>query len=737
MSTRRPLFSESWYRVAEMMPRLRPQIDTYRQHYRGRLWHVLRDPSNNKFFRLDEASYRFVAMLNGKRTIREVWETCCDQLGDQALTQGEAIQVIGQLYTSNLLDADVSADTAGIFDRYKQRRQREVSSYLMNLLFARIPIYDPDAFLDRWVHLTRWAFGPVGLILWTLLVGAGLFVAIGRYDSLLDQASSIIAPRNLFLLYIAIVVIKLWHEMGHGFACKHFGQQRHAGGEVHTLGIMLLVLVPVPYVDASSSWALRNKWHRFWVGAAGMYFELAAAALATFVWASTNPQTNFYGLPVHALAYNVMFIAGVSTILFNANPLIRFDGYYMLSDALEVPNLMQRSKDYVYYLARKYLYGIRRPINPAHTPGEAPWLFSYSVLSSIYRVFLMVSILLFIADQFFFIGAIFAISGLVGFVGTPIWKWVKYLATSAELARTRSRAIAASAIPVAILLLILGIVPAPEYGRAEGVVEAEQRVTVFAGTDGTLSELAASSLPVEQGGLLLRAENPELLAQKQQYTAQIQRIRLELAQARTEDTAEAQALLEQMAAITQRLERVNQQITSLRVDAPFAGEWDASPDLMPGLYLQQGQAIGTLLDNADPRVRIIADQSLGPRLLARYLDQELSVEMRVSGLPEQTFAGQIHRVAPAGQSQLPSPALSMGAGGLMAVDPDDPNGQRAAEPFFEVRIQPDLEQINTGTTSSYLHPGQRVVGRFFLGYRPLLWQWYDALSRLLQERFQF
>ncbi|QDU70371.1 hypothetical protein [Mucisphaera calidilacus] len=732
MSTRRPLFSESWYRVAEMAPRLRPQIDTYRQHYRGRLWHVLRDPSNNKFFRLDEASYRFVAMLNGRRTIREVWEACCDQLQDQALTQGEAIQVIGQLYTSNLLDADVSADTAGIFDRYKQRRQREVSGYMMNLLFARIPIYDPDAFLDKWVHLTRWAFGPVGLILWCLLVGAGLFVAIGRSDALLSQASSVIAPRNLFWLYIAIVVIKLWHEMGHGFACKHFGQQRHAGGEVHTLGVMLLVLVPVPYVDASSSWALRNKWHRFWVGAAGMYFELAAAALATFVWAATNAQTSFYGVPVHALAYNVMFIAGVSTILFNANPLIRFDGYYMLSDALEVPNLMQRSKDYLYYLVRKYLYGVRRPMNPAHVHGEAPWLFSYAILSSIYRVFLLTSILLFVADQFFFLGMIFAISGLIGWVGTPLWKWVKYLATNPELARTRSRAVMASATPIVLLLVLLGVVPAPEHGRAEGVVEADRRAVVFAGADGVLDTIAEQSSTVPRGGLLMRAHNAQLESQQRELVARLEQIRVQLAQARTESTAEAQALLEQQTALRQRLDRVNQQIVSLEVTAPFEGRWDAQPELVPGLYLRQGEAIGTFLDDRDPRVRIIADQSLGPRLWARYAEGLLSVEFRVSGLPETTLNGAITRVAPAGQSQLPSPALSMGAGGLMPTDPEDPNGQRAAEPFFEVRITPEIETEHHG----YLRPGQRVVARFALGYRPLLWQWWDALSRLLQERFQ-
>ncbi|MEM7735759.1 MAG: PqqD family peptide modification chaperone, partial [Deinococcota bacterium] len=125
-------------------------MQTFRQHYRGRLWVVFRDPSNNQFFRVDESAYRFVAMLDGQRTVAQVWEACNEQLGDAAPTQGEAIQLLGQLYTSNLIHADLPADAAGMFDRYKKRMNRQVRGYLMNVLFARVPIFDPDRMLDRW-----------------------------------------------------------------------------------------------------------------------------------------------------------------------------------------------------------------------------------------------------------------------------------------------------------------------------------------------------------------------------------------------------------------------------------------------------------------------------------------------------------------------------------------------------------------------------------------------------------
>ena len=162
MPVERPTFSESWYRVAEMRPRLRPTIQTHRQHFRGQMWHVVQDPSNNQFSRLSDPAYRFVALLDGRRTVGESWKICNEQLGDSAPTQGEVIQLLGQLYVSNLLLSEVPPDAESLFQRYRKRVQREVQGYLMNLLFIRIPLIDPDHFLNRWVGLFGKFFSPRG-----------------------------------------------------------------------------------------------------------------------------------------------------------------------------------------------------------------------------------------------------------------------------------------------------------------------------------------------------------------------------------------------------------------------------------------------------------------------------------------------------------------------------------------------------------------------------------------------
>ncbi|MDP7288748.1 MAG: PqqD family peptide modification chaperone, partial [Phycisphaerae bacterium] len=345
----RPTFSESWYRVASLRPRLRSSVQVFRQHFRGQMWHVLQDPGSNQFFRLNDTGYHFVGLLDGRRTVAEVWNICNEQLGDASPTQGEAIALLGQLYTSNLLQADVPPDAMGLFRRYKQRVGREVRGYLTNLLFIRIPLIDPDRFLERWVGIFGALFSAVGFILWLAIMCTGVYFLLGRTDELGNQAMGILMTANLPLLAISFWIVKIVHEFGHGFACKKFGLQA-GGGEVHTMGIMFLIFMPLPYVDASSAWAFRSKWHRVTVGAAGMFCELAIAAIAAIVWASVGPGM------VKAVAYNCMFIASVTTLMFNANPLLRYDGYYILSDMLEIPNFAQRSKSYLYYLVKRYIW---------------------------------------------------------------------------------------------------------------------------------------------------------------------------------------------------------------------------------------------------------------------------------------------------------------------------------------------------------------------------------------------
>ena len=724
MPVDRPTFSESWYRVSNLRPRLRSTLQTHRQHYRGQMWHVIQDPSNNQFFRLNEAAYRFVGLLDGRRTIAQVWNICNEQLGDSAPTQGEAIQLLGQLYTSNLLHGDMPPDAEGLFRRYRKRVTREVQGYMTNLLFIRIPLFDPDRFLDRFVGIFGAVFSWWGLVLWIGLLATGVYFIADRTGDLVSRASGILNPDSLPLLYASFVIVKVFHEFGHAFACKKFGWASGSGGEVHVMGLMFLVFTPLPYVDASSAWALRSTWHRVVVGASGMFVELGIAAVAAVIWSQTAETA-----AIHAICYNVMFIASVSSLLFNGNPLLRYDGYYILSDILEIPNLAQRSKEYLYYLVKRYVWRARNPRDPSHTKGEKGWLLFYAVASTLYRIFISVAILLFVSGFLPFIGVILAAMAVIAWVLTPIGKFIYYLISSGELMRVRVWAVTTSVGVPVLILAGLGLIPAPDPFYVEAVVEPAEMKIVHAGTDGFVDEFLPSGRAVTlDGPLLVRSVNPVLASQHERLLAERRELLARRGAALVQEPAAVQIVEEQIGAVDEKLTRVRQQLADLEIRPPLAGTW-VSPniDRLQGAYLARGQGLGLVATMDDLIVRAIAGQDVAGPLME---DAAERVEMRMDGRPDKQVGGRIKQFLPAGRDRLPSPALAFTAGGPIATKPDDRTGTQTTERVFEIQVIPDpSDQVR-------LLPGQRVVIRFETSPKPLLAQAKRALLQMLQRRFQ-
>jgi putative peptide zinc metalloprotease protein len=726
MVVERPTFHEAWYRVAQLRPRLLSSVQVYRQHFRGRMWYVLENPATNKFSRISTDAYHFIALLDGNRTVAEVWRICNEQYGDSAPTQGEVIQLLGQLYSSNLLYAELAPDTAGLFSRYRTRIKRQIQGFLTNLLFVRIPLIDPDYILKRWVHIVGKVFTPVGFLVWLTVLFTGLYFIIGNLGELIYQSSNVLAPGNLILLYISIVFVKVFHEFSHSFACRAFGRVEGSGGQVHVMGVMFLVFVPLPYMDASSAWAFRKRRHRVIVGLAGIMAELFIASIAAVVWANTSAGT------IHSIAYNIIFIASVSTLLFNGNPLLRFDAYYVLSDLLEIPNLSQRSRNYVYYLVRKYCWNVRAVPNPAHTFGEAVWFIFYGTASTAYRVFICIRILLFLnrrlPEELFILVPIFAFSAIIAWVFVPIGKFIRYLATGGELARSRPRAVFSTLGFLAVIILLIGIIHFPDYCRIEGVVEPVGLAIVHIESDGFVSDFLTSGRSVSvDSDALIKATNPELQAERKILLSELAVLEARRRIATTREIAAAQIMTEQIEALNEKIERVEHDLSSLNLHPVLSGTW-VSPEVerSRGMYLRRGQQIGFVANLDDVLVRATAGQSLAA-ILVEQARREL--ELRVKGRPDVELTGRIEKIFPAGDEVLPSEALGYAVGGSMPTQARDQRGIKAAEKFFEVRIRPDCDG------SFRLLTGQRVVARIQLESKPLVVQWWLWFRQLFQRRF--
>lgn len=711
-----PLQSSLWYRVAELRPQLVARARLHRHRYRGEIWYLLQDPASGRVHRFTPAARLVLAAMDGRRSVQDLWSLAGRKLGDDAPTQDEMIQLLGQLHGADLLMTDVPPDALELFDRGQREGRAKRRRSWANPMALRVPLWDPGAFLDRHARLWPLLWGRGGAIVWLLVTLPALLLLPGHWAELTGNLSDrVLQADNLLLIGLVFPLIKALHEMGHATA------NRAAGGEVHDMGVMLLVLMPVPYVDASSANVLRSRWARARIGAAGMIVELFIAALAFYAWMLMEP-----GLP-RALCFNVMLVAGVSTLIFNGNPLLRYDAYYILADLVELPNLAAQSARYWGYLIKRHLLRLRDETSPANSRSERLWFGFYGISSAAYRVFVTLAIALFIGSRFFFFGVVLALWAVAMMALMPLVKAFKSLNALPATQERRGRVYGTLAATGAVAALLLAVVPAPFRTQADGVVWLPEQAIVRAAAPGFFRSFeAAPDSWVETGTLLARSVDPALDAQVRLLQARVDELEASYAAEFVTDRARAEIVRDQLEHEQASLQRAIERVQGLRVAATSAGRFTVQQAAdMPGRYLKQGEVIGFLIGRETPVVRVVLDQaSVEPVAL-----QTRAVEIRLAAALDQPLVGQILRQVPAGRGEVSSQALSAAGGGRIAVDPRDPEGRRTLERVFELDV--GFATAPTGP----LPFGQRVHVRFDHPPEPLAVQAWRPLRRLFLRHF--
>lgn len=724
----RPTFSPMWHRVRAMRPRLRPHVQITRQHYRGQRWHVVHDPTANQFFRLTPIAHEFVALLDGKRTVEEVWESSLQLHGDDAPTQPEIVELMSQLYNSNLLSADAAPETEQLLRRGRERTKRRIQQQAIGIMYLKARVFNPDRIISAVEPLLRPLLNIWGFLLWAAFLVVTLFALAPHWDALKAGFSDAVAPANWAWLIAVFIVTKAIHELGHGVICK-----RH-GGQVPEFGFMLLVFFPSPYVDVSSCWGFASKWKRIAVGAGGMLFELAIAAGASWAWMNTDP-----GTLVHKLAFNTMVTASVTTILFNANPLMRFDGYYILSDLIETPNLMQRSTRHLCYLFQRHVYRIEQARPAATEPSERFILITYGLAALAYRVFLFFSITLYIMGLFFGVGLVLAVWTAAAWFLLPLGKFVHWLSTSPQHAEHRVRGWAVSIAMALVVIVGLGAVPAPDHRRASGVVESAQRSGVFAAADGFIDEArVAPGDAVSAGDVIVVGRSPELEANLALVDATLLEIQSVERDVMVKSPVATEIARDQMRILLERRAFLQQQIDRLVIVAPHAGVIvGADPRGLVGSFTKRGEPICEIVDTSRIRVAAtLATEQAAPLLELGPDRFQTRLRLR-SRITEELSAGEISIVEAAGR-ELPHAALGFSGGGTIQTSPEDRSGRMARTPQFIMHVEPPVgeggQAQGAGAKGWSALPGERIEVRFTLPSRPLLSQWADRFLRLVQGR---
>jgi putative peptide zinc metalloprotease protein len=707
--------SAAWYRVGSLVPRLAVRAQVHRHRYRGEAWYVLQDHASGRTHRFTPATYLLLGLMDGQRTVDQIWQTAVERLEDQAPGQDEMIRLLGQLHGADLLECEVTPDTEELFRRHSRQATGNWLRNVRNPFSVRIPLWDPDRFLERAIHSMRWLFGSAGVLLWLAMAGAGLVLAGIHWDELTQNFSDrVLSGHNLAVAFLVFPFVKLLHELGHAFATKA------SGGEVHDIGILLLVFMPVPYVDASASSAFRSKTSRAVVGAAGMLVETFLAAAAMIVWVLVEPGV------ARAIAFNVMVIAGFSTVIFNGNPLLRYDGYYILCDLIEMPNLAARSQQYWLNLVERRLFGMDHVEPPVLADGERIWLATFAVAAFAYRTLVTIGIILFIAGEFYFIGVVFALWGAVAMILAPVWKALRYLMSNPRLAHRRRRAIALSAGTFAAALAFVMFVPVPLRTSAEGVVWLPEDAQVRAGTDGFVRRvIVAPGRNVEAGRALIESEDPVLAARIGVLEAKVAELQAKYTAEMFSDRVQAEVTREELSSATQTLARENERSGQLVARAGSAGIF-VLPQVedLPGRFARKGQVLGYVVEPSATLVRAIVGQD-DIELVRDHLKR---VEVRLSDQLADIITVRLAREVPAAKDQLPSAALTTEGGGTLPSDPRDQKGVKSiASVFqFDLELPPEAQQFHFGT---------RAYVRFEHSPEPLASQWYRRVRQLFLARF--
>lgn len=712
-----PFNSTGWFSVAHLRPRLKDHVRVSRHRYRGKRWYVIDDGAAGRVHRFAEGAYLLIGRLDGRRTVAELWDRLVAEMGEDAPSQDDVIHALGQLHRADLIATETLPDTAELMKRGKvQRRQLWVQN-LKSPMSIRIPLLDPDRFLERAMPLLRPLFSWAGLLLWLAVVAPAAILAGSHWSELTDGLiDRVLATYNLLVIGLCYPLVKTVHELGHGFAAKANGR------EVREMGVMMLLFFPVPYVDASAASALQSKWQRAFVGAAGMIAEVFVAALATYAWVALEP-----GL-ARAFAFNVMLIAGVSTVLVNGNPLLRFDGYFILSDLIEIPNLGKKANSYWAHLIDTRIFRTHGAPPFDATAGEVLWLALYAPLAFVARMVMLLGIALVLAERFFFVGVLLALWTLWTGLGLPAWRMLHHVFSGPALHGNRKRAVRITVGTMAALAVALFAIPMPHHAYTEGVVWLPEAAHVRAGSDGWVASVPATEgTLVRPGQPLVETRRPELEAEVAQLGWQA---REKQAQADIElngNRVKREISQSGLAEIEKKLAIKRQQLGELQIRAAAAGRfilYAAPADDLPGRFVQKGDLIGYITPGYAEVARIAVAQD-DIDLVREHLG---SLRFRLASVPGRSFATRIVRVVPGATRTLPSRALSTESGGPFPADPRDAKGRTALNRvfLFDIALPDELKQIPFGT---------RVFVRFALDWEPLGWQALRRVRQMLLARF--
>jgi putative peptide zinc metalloprotease protein len=731
--------------------RLRGDLSITPQKYEGRTYFVVKDPVSLRYYRFKEEEHFLLGFMDGKHTLDEAQKEYEKRFRPERLTLEDLEAFAQQLLTAGLVQNESPQAGKQLLDRRKKRKRSQLMQAITNILYIKIPIFDPDVLLGKMMRYFSFVFTIWFFTLSVTVMLAAILLVTTHFDifrSKLPSYHEFFSFKTIIYLWVSLGVVKVIHEFGHGLSCKRFG------GEVHEMGFLFLVFSPCLYCNVSDSWVLPSKWKRIVISAAGIYVELIIAAIATFVWWNTPTQPF-----VNHMALSLMVVCSVSTVVFNANPLMRYDGYYVLADWIEIPNLRERSNKFLKNLFLEHCLGVEVQPEPYMALWRR-WLFViYAVTSYIYRWVITFVILWFLYNflkpyKLGVLSGMLAIAAVASMVGWPLYRLGKNIHQRGRLPdMKRVRVIITCSIFVGLIVAAFTVPLPVSRVTASGVVElrSEAVTPVYAPMPLENQVMILRELHIKdgqrvrQGEELARFSNRDLA--KLWETTRVQVKAYEDKRAALISAKEALKDESQRGVFEQEiLNAAGQAEQSRRLAAEYAKMLDALVIKSPRDGVVMGPPsiddVGKKWDQKVPLCKIgepekaTGDQVVRLRVLipvtpAEYnLLQEnmrdgsrLQVSVRVPGMGRQFWRGELSNLPLSEAATIP-PLLSNRTGGPVAVKPGTQPDQLIPQ------TQQYLVAIDLVDPDADVNPGVRARVKIHCRKRTLSWWVWRTVNDL-------
>ena len=568
--------------------KIRPDLTFDRMTYQGVEYWVVKEPLAQKYFQFPPHVFYLLQQLDGTKSIEQLQDDYHREHSPKRITRQDLQQLLTRFHQDSLVTSDLPGQGIELLKRGQKNKRMELLGQFANVLAIRYKGFDPERILNAMLPYTWWIFTKACSIAVAFLATIALFSVLANwtvFQSKLPGFEAFFDPSEWYMFALVLAVTKIFHEFGHGLSCKRLG------GECHEIGFMLLVLTPCLYCNVSDSWRLPNKWHRAAIGAAGMYVEIILATIATFIWWFVQPGF------VQDICLKVMLVSSISTVLFNGNPLLRFDGYYILSDVLEIPNLNQKSTKALTTLLGRHWLGLEIPDDQL-MPSNRPWAFAlFTVAAFCYRWFIMFSIIFFLMTMLEpynleSLGVGIALFSVAGMIGMPGYKLYKYMSVPGRMHQVKKLRFGVVLGLLGLILAAVLLMPLPHYLRCTFIVMPAEIDTVWVRESGRLDEcLVAAGDQVESGQVMAKLVNEEVDYQLLDVDAKIKEkyAQLEIANRQMSMSKEPlggdprKAMVSELTSLKRTLQRLQQQEDHLTLKAPITGTVLEVP------YQHQGQ----------------------------------------------------------------------------------------------------------------------------------------------------